>query len=182
MWNLLEAYKKDRIVCLTTHYMDEADVLGDRVGIMNQGQLTCLGSPMFLKQRFGEGYEMTITKRDEKGSLENIFEFCKGRLGPSISKISELGDEMTVKIPKTLSSSFINFFADFDECMDELDVVNYGVDLTTLEQIFLDIGHLKEPHKAIKHFGDLDVEHFDNERNPAYMDSLREGKQQDTTP
>ena len=35
MWNMLQEYKKDRIVLLTTHYMDEADILGDRVGIMN---------------------------------------------------------------------------------------------------------------------------------------------------
>lgn len=35
LWNMLKEYKKDRIVVLTTHYMDEADILGDRIGIMN---------------------------------------------------------------------------------------------------------------------------------------------------
>ena len=34
LWDMLKAYKKDRIIILTTHYMDEADVLGDRIGIM----------------------------------------------------------------------------------------------------------------------------------------------------
>jgi ATP-binding cassette subfamily A (ABC1) protein 3 len=34
LWEMLKTYKKDRIIILTTHYMDEADVLGDRIGIM----------------------------------------------------------------------------------------------------------------------------------------------------
>ena len=46
---------------LTTHYMDEADVLGDRVGIMSRGKLQCLGSPTFLKRRFGSGYKLVCT-------------------------------------------------------------------------------------------------------------------------
>ena len=34
LWNMLISYKKDKIILLTTHYMDEADILGDRIGIM----------------------------------------------------------------------------------------------------------------------------------------------------
>ena len=34
LWDMLKSYKKDRIIILTTHHMDEADVLGDRIGIM----------------------------------------------------------------------------------------------------------------------------------------------------
>ena len=37
LWDMLMKYKKGRIVILTTHYMDEADVLGDRIGIMAKG-------------------------------------------------------------------------------------------------------------------------------------------------
>ena len=37
MWDMLREYKRDRIVLLTTHYMDEADVLGDRIGILSSG-------------------------------------------------------------------------------------------------------------------------------------------------
>ena len=39
LWDMLKIYKKDRIIVLTTHYMDEADVLGDRIGIMCKGTL-----------------------------------------------------------------------------------------------------------------------------------------------
>jgi len=62
LWNMLKEYKKDRIVVLTTHYMDEADILGDRIGIMTKGKMSCLGSSIFLKSKFGLGYTMTIIK------------------------------------------------------------------------------------------------------------------------
>lgn len=37
LWNMLKNYKKNKIIILTTHYMDEADILGDRIGIMTDG-------------------------------------------------------------------------------------------------------------------------------------------------
>ncbi len=37
LWNMLKNYKNNRIIILTTHYMDEADILGDRIGIMSKG-------------------------------------------------------------------------------------------------------------------------------------------------
>ena len=68
LWDMLKSYKKDRIIVLTTHYMDEADVLGDRIGIMIQGQLKCVGSPLFLKNRFGLGYRLTFVKERRKAN------------------------------------------------------------------------------------------------------------------
>jgi ATP-binding cassette subfamily A (ABC1) protein 3 len=37
LWDMLKKYKGDKIIILTTHYMDEADILGDRIGIMCNG-------------------------------------------------------------------------------------------------------------------------------------------------
>jgi ATP-binding cassette subfamily A (ABC1) protein 3 len=42
--------------------MDEADILGDRIGIMHQGKLSCLGSSLFLKTKFGVGYNLCISR------------------------------------------------------------------------------------------------------------------------
>lgn len=72
LWNMLKNYKQSRIIILTTHYMDEADILGDRIGIMVEGKLICLGSSLFLKNRFGVGYNLTIVKntKDENPRIE----------------------------------------------------------------------------------------------------------------
>ena len=47
--------------------MDEADLLGDRIAIISQGQLKCCGSSLFLKQKLGSGYYLTVVKKDEDG-------------------------------------------------------------------------------------------------------------------
>lgn len=51
-----------RAVVLTTHSMEEADVLGDRIAIMAKGRLRCIGTALHLKQRFGAGYTLTLSR------------------------------------------------------------------------------------------------------------------------
>ncbi|CAG2117255.1 unnamed protein product, partial [Medioppia subpectinata] len=58
VWDLLQYLRCERTILLTTHYMEEADVLGDRIAIMSEGRVKCCGSPMFLKKRFGAGYHL----------------------------------------------------------------------------------------------------------------------------
>ncbi len=43
--------------------MDEADILGDRIAIISNGQLKCGGTSLFLKSTFGEGYHLTLVKK-----------------------------------------------------------------------------------------------------------------------
>jgi ATP-binding cassette subfamily A (ABC1) protein 3 len=82
---MLKECKKDRIVVLTTHYMDEADILGDRIGIMANGKLTCLGTSMFLKNKFGVGYNLTLVKSTTEPN-NSIIEFMIENLGPNVKK------------------------------------------------------------------------------------------------
>uniref|UniRef100_A0A670K7Z7 ABC transporter domain-containing protein n=1 Tax=Podarcis muralis TaxID=64176 RepID=A0A670K7Z7_PODMU len=64
IWDLLLKYRTGRTVILSTHYMDEADLLGDRVAIISQGRLCCCGSSLFLKTKLGTGYYLTLVKRE----------------------------------------------------------------------------------------------------------------------
>ena len=64
VWEMMKDYKNGRIVILTTHFMDEADFLGDRIGIMGEGKLKCCGKSIFLKNKFGTGYKLTIAKKE----------------------------------------------------------------------------------------------------------------------
>lgn len=59
-WEVIKEFKENRIVILTTHYMDEAEFLGDRVAIMSQGKLVCCGSSLFLKNKYGKGFYLEI--------------------------------------------------------------------------------------------------------------------------
>jgi ATP-binding cassette subfamily A (ABC1) protein 3 len=53
IWDILEWERKGRTIILSTHFMEEADYLGDRVAIMAQGRLQCCGSSLFLKSKYG---------------------------------------------------------------------------------------------------------------------------------
>ena len=62
-WEMVKQYKEGSIIILTTHYMDEADILGDRICIMAEGSVQCCGSSLFLKNRFGVGYNLVLAKQ-----------------------------------------------------------------------------------------------------------------------
>ena len=57
-----------RTIILSTHYMDEAELLGDRTAIIAGGRLRCCGSPLFLKARLGTGYHLTLVKQERGGT------------------------------------------------------------------------------------------------------------------
>lgn len=61
-WELLQRSKVGRVILLTTHFMEEADTLADRIAILSQGTLLCSGSSLFLKNRFGLGYVLSLSR------------------------------------------------------------------------------------------------------------------------
>ncbi|NXC10284.1 ABCA1 protein, partial [Orthonyx spaldingii] len=71
IWELLLKYRRGRTIILSTHYMDKAELLGDRTAIISQGRLCCCGSPLFLKARLGTGYHLTLVKRERSGTGGN---------------------------------------------------------------------------------------------------------------
>lgn len=68
VWGPARCLPPGRTIILSTHYMDEAELLGDRTAIISQGRLCCCGSPLFLKARLGTGYHLTLVKRERVGT------------------------------------------------------------------------------------------------------------------
>ena len=97
IWDLLEDAKKNRTILLTTHYMEEADVLSDRIAIMVKGRVYCNGSPMFLKRQLGTGYSLTMTK-DENCDIVGARNLIHG-IVPEASLKNEAGGELIFNLP-----------------------------------------------------------------------------------
>ena len=53
----------DRTIIMSTHHLDEAEVLSDRIAFLERGGLKCCGSPFHLKDKLGQGYKLTLTKK-----------------------------------------------------------------------------------------------------------------------
>uniref|UniRef100_A0A673MDH0 Zgc:172302 n=1 Tax=Sinocyclocheilus rhinocerous TaxID=307959 RepID=A0A673MDH0_9TELE len=165
IWDLLLKYREGRTIILSTHYMDEADLLGDRIAIISQGKLCCCGTPLFLKARLGTGYYLTLVKREMHstpsststgklpstdsdsslsedtglGSEENGFSRYSFQYVPDAQLVEDIGREAVINLPHAASEdgSLALFLNELDKRQGEFGVVSYGLSDTTLEEIFL---------------------------------------------
>lgn len=62
IWEILQKIKAEkRTIILTTHHLDEAEILADRIGIMSRGKLLAVGTSNYIKKKFGEGYRLLLS-------------------------------------------------------------------------------------------------------------------------
>ena len=67
VWSVIENLKKlDKTVFLTTHYMEEAQVLADRIAIIDKGKIVVIGSPQELISQYGGLKVLVIRKGDKR--------------------------------------------------------------------------------------------------------------------
>ncbi|KAF7958317.1 hypothetical protein EAE96_001868 [Botrytis aclada] len=60
IWDILLAERGSRTIILTTHFLDEADLLADRIAILSKGTLRAEGSSVELKEKLGGGYRINL--------------------------------------------------------------------------------------------------------------------------
>ena len=80
--DFIKSLKHDKTIILTTHNMDEADRLSDRVAIIDHGKLLSLNTPSWLKKSIGEGDLVEIILETEKiqhadEMVNSLKELCK---------------------------------------------------------------------------------------------------------
>lgn len=64
MWNVIQnisTTNKQSSVIITTHTMDEAEALSRRIAILVEGEMKCIGQKQYLKDKFGQGYEIDLS-------------------------------------------------------------------------------------------------------------------------
>uniref|UniRef100_A0A4W3K4G8 ATP binding cassette subfamily A member 5 n=1 Tax=Callorhinchus milii TaxID=7868 RepID=A0A4W3K4G8_CALMI len=134
VWTLLKKRKAGRVILLTTHFMDEADILADRKAVISQGQLKCVGSSLFLKAKFGVGYHLRMSVKESCDS-DHVTSLVK-RYIPN-ARLSQVHDlELAYTLPLEDVNKFADLFVDLDHHMD-LGIDSYGVSMTSLEEVFL---------------------------------------------
>ena len=64
IWQIIKQLRQEgKTIILTTHYLEEADELADRIGVMSNGNLFAVGSPNYIKKEFGVGYHLFISPK-----------------------------------------------------------------------------------------------------------------------
>eukprot|EP00468_Gymnochlora_sp_CCMP2014_P002772 CAMPEP_0167748496 /NCGR_PEP_ID=MMETSP0110_2-20121227/4870_1 /TAXON_ID=629695 /ORGANISM="Gymnochlora sp., Strain CCMP2014" /LENGTH=1828 /DNA_ID=CAMNT_0007633517 /DNA_START=234 /DNA_END=5720 /DNA_ORIENTATION=- len=141
VWSILQRYKRNTILILTTHHMDEADLLGDRVAIMAHGKLRCYGTSLFLKNRLGNGYHLDMVKVNLTVASEPIIELVQ-RLVPGARTHADVGLQIALTLPYARVDCFSKLFKVLEESIQQeqsLGISTFGISLTTLEEVFLKI-------------------------------------------
>ena len=161
-WELLRKERIGRTILLTTHFMDEAEILSDRVVLINEGELQCSGSPVFLKDRFGLGYSLTVVVEATRASdaAEGYLEESGGLsfsavLNESRQRIEKLvkdtladarfsriqGSEITFQLPRGCEEEFSSLF---EKLKSERGVGAFGVENSSLEEVFITLASQRE--------------------------------------
>ncbi|XP_066910613.1 phospholipid-transporting ATPase ABCA3-like [Clytia hemisphaerica] len=154
-WDLLQRERRGRTILLTTHFMDEADVLGDRIAIMASGKVQCYGSSLFLKKRYGVGYHMVMVKTPTC-DVERVEKLIYHHI-PTAELESDIGLELSFILPSEYSNKFEELFTEIESNREELGIASYGASVTTLEEVFIKVGdeHTKEDEETNKTHKDL---------------------------
>ncbi|ETV67436.1 hypothetical protein H257_16318 [Aphanomyces astaci] len=139
-WEIILNNRYNRIIVLTTHFMDEADILGDRIAIMAEGELRCCGSSLFLKNRYGAGYNFSLVKTDDCDT-DALMAFVRSHVDTA-KVLSNVGTEVSFQLPLDCSHLFAPMFVELDANLAHLGVLSYGISVTTLEEVFIKVAEL----------------------------------------
>jgi len=107
LWDVVRAAKRGRAIVLTTHSMEEAETLCDRLGIFVDGRLVCVGNPKEVTSRYGGYYVFTLTV--PAGQENAARRFAQRRLAPSARLTYSVGGTLKFELPTsevTLSAVF----------------------------------------------------------------------------
>lgn len=159
---LVEREKANRTILLTTHYMDEAERLGDWVFIMSHGKLVASGTNQYLKQKFGTGYLLTVVldHNGEKRKMADVLTSVCQHFVEGAERGEMHGQQIEIILPEVEKKSFVPLFQALEAIQDRnfrstaLDTVpnqlksqlavlvmkSFGLSLNTLEQVFITIG------------------------------------------
>ncbi|GFO31443.1 ATP-binding cassette sub-family a member 5, partial [Plakobranchus ocellatus] len=140
LWDTINASFRDtpRGAILTTHYMEEADALCDRVGIMVNGVLQCVGSTQHLKNKFGSGYilEVKLSLRvaaNVEDLMDKLEEHLKS-LFPDMKTVERFMERAQYSIPNENVTSLGKTFSSLERCKTTHNLEEYSFSQSSLEQ------------------------------------------------
>ncbi|CAN7984948.1 unnamed protein product, partial [Ixodes hexagonus] len=168
LWSQLQKRKEGKVIVLTTHFMDEADILADWKAILCKGRLRCAGTSLFLKNRFGIGYHLTmvIENGSDKAKITELIQ----KFVPHISVYRTTSTEIAFILPMDSTYNFASLFNSIETAITDgtLGIKSYGISMTTLEEVFLKMGEVEKPEDM--HLRDI---HQHYQRELEEMELLR---------
>ena len=154
VWDILLAERGRRTILLTTHFLDEADVLSDHISILSKGILKAEGTAVELKQRLGGGYAVSV-------SSHTTFE-----LPPELQQIRKRidYDHTIYALPGSRD------VAAFISHLDRQGVTDYRVQGPSVESVFLRLADEIRDDLGLRAPSDTDVTATSSEQDGKISD------------
>ncbi|KAJ3067764.1 ATP-binding cassette sub- A member 2, partial [Rhizoclosmatium hyalinum] len=145
IWTAIEGFKKTSAVILTSHSMEEVDALSDRIGILVNGKLRCLGTSQYLKSTHGAGYVVTLRTDTEANAIKSQKWLTDklNALGHLTRCTRMIGCTVVFEVSSTDHSvkHSVGLLEDVFGVLkkkEEVGVNDFSVAQTTLQQVFID--------------------------------------------
>lgn len=138
LWDILIKLRKSRSILITTHYMEEAEVLGDEIAIMSHGELVCNGSSMELKRSYGSGYVLKLLtdKFFQDTDIDRVMPLIN-RFIPKAKIHSIIKPTYCITLPYSDREYFSALLKELEEAKDRLKIVCFSITNSSLEDVFL---------------------------------------------
>lgn len=143
LWDVITKVKKHCSILLTTHSMEEAEQLCDRLSIFADGGLLSVGTSAELKERYGQYYKVLIATKQEDEEKGKIFmENCCGK--ENVRLVNILAGTAAYEVPKE-AIPLSELTRSIQTCK-EFKILHYGITSATLEEVFvkLTLEHTKD--------------------------------------
>ena len=136
IWHILNELRGKRSIVLTTHLMDEADQLCDRIGIINFGKIICLDHQSNLKNRFGDGFIFYVIFEENREI--NFDEFMMFMLSFDEKTKIVSREKKSLSLRFTIDKiKLIGFFEKLKANKESLGVYSWNFAQSSLKDIFI---------------------------------------------
>ncbi|XP_063540499.1 ATP-binding cassette sub-family A member 2-like [Cydia strobilella] len=137
LWDLLLSLRGERTVLLTTHFMEEADALGDRIAALHHGRVRCHATSMFLKRAIGTGYRLSFTTIG--APKEAAITSAITTVVPNATIRDRRPNGVSYNLPAKDTARFPGLFASLEDARSKLQIDTIGVGKSTLDEVFLEL-------------------------------------------
>ncbi|CAF3110060.1 unnamed protein product [Rotaria socialis] len=164
IWMIIQKMKDiGKCVILTTHFLEEADILSDRIVIMSHGQLQASGTPDFLKQQTDYEYRLFIDKQD--ACNRDIIVQSVQQIIQTVDLERETSSELVFGIKRGSTQHIAELIRCLSEQQQQLAINGYGLSMATIEEVFLRLIQEEEQAKMKHHHHDAHTTRHDLAKN-----------------
>ncbi|KAJ3314340.1 hypothetical protein HDV04_000706 [Boothiomyces sp. JEL0838] len=134
IWDIVNAARTGKTIVLTTHSMEEAEALCQRIAIMAKGTLRCIANPTRLKELYGSGFRIFANMQEENTAAAS--KFIESILPEGWTKVDSFATSITYEFPAK-KGAVASLFETIEKKKKEVGILDYGIGQTTLEEVFV---------------------------------------------